>query len=201
MSQSGLARAANLSNDYIYRIERNKVKNVGIETFGRIAKALGVDPAELQYGPFVAELRKASRQGATLVPPPQAHMVPLLTGTISAGDFTQNFTTWTGETVEYYGRNPKEIVAWEVDGNSMAPRIHDGDIVFVRLHAEPKDGDAVLANKNGQESTVKIFKKLKDGSTELRPCNPSYPTLRIADDDEVTVIGVVDSVWGKWRRE
>lgn len=41
LSQQDLAEGAHLSLDYISKIELGKVKNVGVVTLGRIAKALG----------------------------------------------------------------------------------------------------------------------------------------------------------------
>lgn len=40
-------KGAEISPDYIFRIESGKVKNIGIEKLGKIAKALEVDLADL----------------------------------------------------------------------------------------------------------------------------------------------------------
>lgn len=49
LSQSQLARAAGISNDYMSRIELGKVSNVGIEVIESLAKALEVSPSSLLY--------------------------------------------------------------------------------------------------------------------------------------------------------
>src|SRR3990167_9743651 len=47
MSQLDLAQKANLSNDYISKIEMGKVSNIGVEKLVSIAQALERDPGEL----------------------------------------------------------------------------------------------------------------------------------------------------------
>jgi len=47
LSQLGLARAAGVSQPAIYLIESGMVKRPRIETILRLARALGMDPADL----------------------------------------------------------------------------------------------------------------------------------------------------------
>lgn len=47
ISQNKLAALSGLTPEYIGKIERKVVKNIGIVTLGRIAKVLGVEPYEL----------------------------------------------------------------------------------------------------------------------------------------------------------
>lgn len=57
LSQSGLARLAGISNDYMHKIESGKAKNVGIEVFERIAAALGVSLHDI-IGPQSEPVKK-----------------------------------------------------------------------------------------------------------------------------------------------
>lgn len=43
MTQRGLAKAADISNEYIYKIEKGEMTNIGLEKLIAIANALGVD--------------------------------------------------------------------------------------------------------------------------------------------------------------
>lgn len=186
-SQSKLARTANISNDYVSRIELNKVSNVGLDTLGAIAKALEIAPAELQYGD------QFGRDLAGIVDAPHNRWfeVPLLTGTVSAGDFSQDFTSWEGQTMPLPQKPKKSWVAWEIKGRSMEPEYYSGDVVVLDTEAQTVDGCDVVARKNGGEITIKRLKILKDGSIELRPYNPDFETLKFGGEDEVKAVGVV----------
>lgn len=64
-------------------------------------------------------------------------------------------------------------------GDSMAPRIEDGDWLCVRLQSDAVDGDIVIAQLDeATESTVKRFRR-RDKKVYLEADNPKYaPILR-----------------------
>lgn len=88
----------------------------------------------------------------------------------------------------------KHSFALTLDGDSMEPRFHDGDVVIIDPEREPKPGNFVVA-KNGKEEAT--FKKYRPRSTdeqgnmvfELVPLNDDYPTLH-SDRDHLRIIGV-----------
>ena len=45
--------------------------------------------------------------------------------------------------------------------------------------------------ENSDGVTVKELKILKDGSVELRPLNPEYPTLKFKSESRLEILGVV----------
>ncbi len=53
LSQSDLARSASISNEYVGKIERSEVKNIGIEVVKSIAKSLDVHPSFLLFGEII----------------------------------------------------------------------------------------------------------------------------------------------------
>lgn len=83
-----------------------------------------------------------------------------------------------------------DLFALRVQGQSMKDRgILDGDVVVVRKQEHARDGDAVVALV-GEDATVKTFRRTAD-AVELVPENPDFKTLRVGEDDDFRVVGVV----------
>lgn len=82
----------------------------------------------------------------------------------------------------------------KIKGNSMEPRIKDGDIVIVRQQEDAESGDIVIACVNGDEATCKRLRKYKDG-IELISNNPSYDPMFFSNQEiaerPVTILGRV----------
>lgn len=91
-----------------------------------------------------------------------------------------------------YSEMPLEAV--KVKGDSMAPRIMDGDIVIFRPQAYAETGDIVVVRINCNEYTLKKFKKMDNGIM-LIPANPKYDPMFYTSDQvgalPVEIIGVV----------
>jgi repressor LexA len=71
--------------------------------------------------------------------------------------------------------------ALEVRGNSMAPKIEDGDIIVVSPKMEPRSGDICVVRVN-EEDTVKRI-KIEDQFLHLIPLNPEYEPIAIRKRD------------------
>lgn len=76
-----------------------------------------------------------------------------------------------------------------VEGDSMEPRIHDGELLVVDRMVETKDGDIVIA-RLGCEFMVKRLHTEGDGSIRLLSENPSYSPIQITE-------GMDFEVWGR----
>jgi repressor LexA len=78
--------------------------------------------------------------------------------------------------------------ALEVKGDSMIDAgINDGDIVVIREGSTADSGDIVVALVEGQEATLKRFRR-NGSSIALEAANPAYET-RVYRDDQVIVQG------------
>lgn len=78
--------------------------------------------------------------------------------------------------------------ALEVRGDSMIDAgIHDGDIVVIREQTTADNGDIVVALVEGQEATLKRFRRMR-GMIALEAANPAYET-RMLRDEQVQVQG------------
>lgn len=73
-----------------------------------------------------------------------------------------------------------------VRGDSMSPRILDGDIVIVRCQPDVESGDIAVVAVNGDSATVKKIRKSAMGMT-LIPLNPAYDTTFYTNDQIATL--------------
>ena len=89
----------------------------------------------------------------------------------------------------------------KIHGNSMEPKMSEGDIVIVRKQNDAETGDIVIATVNGTDATCKRLKKYRDG-IELIPTNPSYKTIFFTNkevtDKPVRIIGKVVELRAKF---
>lgn len=91
--------------------------------------------------------------------------------------------------------NPHDVadtIAIRVSGDSMYPKIEDGDIIVVRKQESVDSGDVAVMLLDGYEGLVK--KVIYDETwIELHSFNPMYPVRRF-DDEEVLRLRVVGKV-------
>lgn len=94
-----------------------------------------------------------------------------------------------------------EYFGLAIKGDSMYPRILEGDVVIVKKQSTADSGDIVIALVNGDEGTCKQLYKYKD-HIELKPFNPMYKPLVYSNKDisslPVSIIGKVVELRGKF---
>lgn len=92
----------------------------------------------------------------------------------------------------------KDCFALRVKGDSMSPRIMDGDIVLVHQQTTAEDGDIVIALIDG-EATCKVFKKMHNTIT-LVPFNPAFAPLIYSGEDaeNLKILGRVVESRHEW---
>lgn len=69
-----------------------------------------------------------------------------------------------------------DYFALRIRGDSMEPRIHEGDVVIVRRQPDVDSGDLAIVLVNGDSATIKRVRKQSDGIM-LIPLNPSYEPI------------------------
>ena len=74
-------------------------------------------------------------------------------------------------------------------GDSMEPKIHDGDLVAIRKQPEVENGE-IAAVRIGEEATLKRVYK-REGFLELRPENSNYESIILIGEKmaEATIEG------------
>ena len=97
---------------------------------------------------------------------------------------------------EFLIQKPEASYLVKVTGDSMIEAgIRPGDLVIVERGREPKAGDIVIAQVDGQW-TMKFFEK-REGKVTLRAANKKYPP--IAAKEELVIGGVVVANVRKYR--
>lgn len=89
--------------------------------------------------------------------------------------------------------NTGEFFALKIKGDSMEPKISEGDVVIVRKQEMVENGELAVVLVNGNDATVKRFYMNESGVT-LISSNPSYPPF-IYSKEQVSELPV--SVVGK----
>jgi len=98
---------------------------------------------------------------------------------------------------EYLVRNPEKSFLLSVTGDSMIDAgIREKDLVIVESNKEPKNGDIVLAQVDG-DWTIKYFHKQGD-MVVLEAANAKYST--IVPRADLRIAGVITAVVRKYYR-
>lgn len=94
-----------------------------------------------------------------------------------------------------------EYFGLKIKGDSMEPRIQNGDVVIVRKQETAESGDTAIVLVNGNDATVKKIKITEDGIT-LIPNNPAFDvkfyTKKEIEALPVRIIGKVVELRGKF---
>lgn len=89
----------------------------------------------------------------------------------------------------------------QIHGDSMEPRMCEGDVVIVRKQDDAESGEIVIATVNGSDATCKRLRKYRDG-IELISNNPSYDPMFFSNEEienkPVRIIGKVVELRGKF---
>jgi len=75
-----------------------------------------------------------------------------------------------------------EFFGLRIKGDSMEPRMTEGDVVIVRVQNDAETGDIVIATVNGTDATCKRLKKYNDG-VALISTNPAYEPMYFSNKE------------------
>ena len=94
-----------------------------------------------------------------------------------------------------------EFFALQIKGDSMEPRIKEGDVVIVRKQPDVESGEVAIVLVNGDEATIKKVQKF-NGGINLVPSKPAYEVKTYSNDDieslPVSIIGKVVELRAKF---
>lgn len=195
----------NANGEKIYRLRVER----GL-TLEELAKKIGVGKSTVQKWETgsIKEMRRDKVQAladALQVSPAYffddaAPQVPVL-GRVAAGQPINAIENIIGyEYVPVNWAKDGDHFGLRIRGDSMSPRIEDGDVVIVRKQSDADDGDVVIAIVNGNDAVCKRLRKY-DHSIALVSNNPAYPpmyfTLQDTQDIPVRIIGRVMELIGR----
>ena len=123
---------------------------------------------------------------------PEFHQVPVI-GKVAAG-----IPITAQEDIIGAVMTEKNVFALRVQGDSMSPRIMDGDTVLVKQQDCADDGDIVIALVDG-EATCKVLKR-SHGSVMLVPFNAAFaPFVYTGQEaEDLRILGKVVESRHEW---
>lgn len=106
---------------------------------------------------------------------------------------TEEISEEMARTGEFYGL--------QIHGDSMAPKMEEGDIVIVRKQEDAESGDVVIARINGDDATCKRLAKYEHGIA-LISLNSKYEPMYFSNEEilskPVEIIGKVVELRAKF---
>ena len=94
-----------------------------------------------------------------------------------------------------------EYFGLQIKGDSMEPKISNGDVVIVRKQSDADDGDLLIALVNGNDAVCKRLKKYAEGIA-LLSTNPAYEPMYFSEKEivekPVEIIGKVKELRAKF---
>lgn len=102
--------------------------------------------------------------------------IPVL-GSIPSGISIENIKDIVNyEELDYVTASKGEYFAFKIKGNSMEPRICEGDIVIAKQQSDCQSGDIVIVTINGNDAIVKRLIKYNEGIS-LISNNPIFEPM------------------------
>lgn len=190
MDQATLAVKVGIVTRTLQRWEKGEQVPDGLY-LTKIAKATSVQASWLLTGEGemyptpvrpdnVYPLTPAGRRKVRLVDLPLISAVPAgKVATMFHPDFVDDYVTVDDV------KDP-DAFALKVKGNSMSPRIEDGDIVIISPQQEAHSGDICVIRVSGEDTLKKV--KFEGNYVHLIPLNPEFEPVTVKKKD-------VDFVW------
>lgn len=178
-------------------VERTKISKGSLSSYvsGRyapkqnniylLAKALNVNVEWLMGADipmtYFKEVRSSDHNPAVRIP---------VLGRVAAGipiNAVEETIDWEEIPAEMAGSD--EYFGLRIKGDSMSPRIMDGDTVIVRRQDDADTGDIVIAIVNGNDGVCKKLRKT-DSGIMLISLNPAYDPM-VFDHSDIDTIPVI----------
>lgn len=211
MSKRGLEREAGIGTG---NIQKWKTTNPSTENVKKVANVLGVSVAYLTgESDFRSEqdalIDKWNKQMSADLPDLVRKIeagirIPVL-GSVPCGIPTEAiefFDSDEWEEISEVMARSGHFFGLKVKGDSMSPRICDGDILIVQQTSEAESGDIVVAKVNGQDACCKKL-IVRDDGIVLQSFNPMYDPMVFSKEEiqskPVQILGKVVENRQKFR--
>jgi repressor LexA len=161
----------------------------------RLAKAMGVAPHWLLTGEGPQYARAYAPEPKVLPLPVNQYKklklisLPLLSSVPGGAPKFIFHPDYVEKYITVDDVNDPNAFALEVKGNSMAPRIEDGDIIVVSPKLEGKNGDICVVRVNDEDTVKRV--KINHEFVQLIPLNPEYEPMVVRKRDVVFIWRVV----------
>ena len=152
-----LAKRVNVSRPTISRYESDEI-NISVDMIGKIAKALNISPVELLDLSYLDSEVEA-------VP------VPTLGGRGSGTQKDALEDAYEEFSISKALAQRGTFATFKIKGDSMAPKINDGDVVLVQYGADVASGDVAICYMYDYQVTCKKVFFLEGGKLRLQAYN------------------------------
>lgn len=216
LSQSELARRVGLKPPSVHDWESGKTKRIGGDNLMNVARALGTTPDWILTGRDSAQtLTVREPLGRYDVPhfqrrsEPEHAEVPVWDARAAAGGGAVNgeqagpkgSILFRSRSLSKQGISTKHSHVWYVHGDSMVPRLRDGDAVLFDASDKTVRAGKVYVLRKGEETFVKRL--YREGSryrvVSDNKADPQWQDWFVeADDPDFEIIGRVRWV-GSWE--
>lgn len=191
LTMKEVASKVGVSEGTISRWESGNIENMRRDKISKLADALDISPSEIMGWD---DNWKDS---------PDHFRIPVL-GHVAAGipiEEIEDIVDWE-EIPKDWLRGGKKYFALQLCGDSMEPRMYDGDVVIVQKQDDAESGEYVIAAVNGDHATCKRLMKYRD-SIALLSLNSKYDPMIFTNEEvqskPVTILGVVREIRGKMK--
>ena len=182
-TQSSLADKVGVSSSALAMYERGE-REPGVDILLKLSSVFGVDMNVLFD----------KKQSPTKIP---------VLGYVAAGIPIETIE----DILDYEDLSPdmlkdgSEYFGLKIKGDSMEPKISDGDVVIVRKQEDVDSGQIAIVGVNGEEATCKKVMK-QEGGILLQPLNPSFApvfyTVEQIAEIPITILGRVVELRAKF---
>ncbi|CZI44734.1 TPA: helix-turn-helix domain-containing protein [Legionella pneumophila] len=167
------------------------VRTPGPKEIKSLARALDVSPAYLMCLSDELQFKEAKNpsQLIPLLDYRQACEATLHTGAESSGD-----KVFISVSTSLQPELSTDAFALKITDDSMMPEIRINDVLVIEPSVLPEPGDFVAVKINGKPETIICqYKKLSYTSSEfeLLTLNDNWPNIKVSDDINVKIIGVL----------
>lgn len=193
LSQEQLAEKIGLTKQAISQYERGD-RNPSMAVLGALCDFFNVS-SDYLLGKDVVTLRFVGKNEIDKLESKSSIRIPVL-GRVAAGVPIDAIE----DVLEDWEEIPEAMAATgdffglRVKGDSMQPRIAEGDVVIVRSQPDAESGDVVIVQVNGDHATCKRLMKHETGIS-LISFNPMYAPINFTNEEieslPVTIIGKV----------
>jgi len=187
MTMKQVADKVGVSEGTISRWESGKIADMRRDKIMAYAQALNISPAIIMGWDNVDSSSTSESIHA-------GKRIPVL-GSVAAGipiDAIEDVLDW--EDISEDMAKTGEFFGLRIKGDSMQPRIVEGDVVIVRQQPDADSGDVVIVQVNGDKATCKRLAKYSSGIS-LISFNPAYEPMNYTNQQieqlPVTIIGKV----------
>lgn len=187
LTMKQVADKVGVSEGTISRWESGKIADMRRDKIMAYAQALNISPAIIMGWDNVDS-------SSTIENTRAGKRIPVL-GSVAAGipiDAIEDVLDW--EDISEDMAKTGEFFGLRIKGDSMQPRIVEGDVVIVRQQSDADSGDVVIVQVNGDKATCKRLAKYSSGIS-LISFNPAYEPMNYTNEQieqlPVTIIGKV----------